>query len=169
MLLTRRKWISGNASVVLAVMLSGCGTLLYPERRGQPAGRLDWKVVLLDGIGLIFFFIPGVIAFAVDFLNGTIYLPSESVPVQPPCLSGDAGSQPVSSSGAKPPQLRSIRVSRSQVTPRGIEKVIAEQAGKKISLEDDTCVTQEFHSIDEFWEIHDQLDAHSLGRRSRLS
>lgn len=57
--------------------LTGCGTIFFPERRGQPAGPLDWRVVLLDGIGLLFFFIPGVIAFAVDFSNGTIYLPPE--------------------------------------------------------------------------------------------
>lgn len=57
---------------------SGCGTILYPERRGQPAGPLDWKIVALDAVGLLLFFVPGVIAFAVDFTTGTIYLPSES-------------------------------------------------------------------------------------------
>ena len=31
--------------------------------------------MLLDAVGLLFFFVPGVIAFAVDFSNGTIYLP----------------------------------------------------------------------------------------------
>lgn len=60
-----------------AVMLTqvGCGTLLYPERQGQPQGRLDPSVLILDGIGLLFFVVPGLIAFAVDFSNGTIYLP----------------------------------------------------------------------------------------------
>ena len=48
---------------------------MYPERKGQRGGRLDSGVVILDAIGLLFFFIPGVIAFAVDFNNGTIYLP----------------------------------------------------------------------------------------------
>jgi len=32
-------------------------------------------VVALDAIGLLFFFVPGVIAFAVDFVTGAIYLP----------------------------------------------------------------------------------------------
>lgn len=59
----------------LAVQTAGCGTILHPERRGQRGGRLDVGVVLLDAIGLLFFVIPGVIAFAVDFSNGTIYLP----------------------------------------------------------------------------------------------
>lgn len=55
--------------------LTGCGTIIHPERKGQMNGRLDSSIVLLDAIGLLFFFVPGVIAFAVDFSNGTIYLP----------------------------------------------------------------------------------------------
>ncbi len=55
--------------------LTACGTILYPERKGQTDGRVDIGVVALDAIGLLFWFIPGVIAFAVDFSNGTIYLP----------------------------------------------------------------------------------------------
>ena len=60
---------------MLVVQLVGCGTILYPERRGLKAGHLDAGIVILDTIGLLFFLIPGVIAFAVDFSNGTIYLP----------------------------------------------------------------------------------------------
>lgn len=65
-------------SIVLVGQLAGCGTIMYPERKGQKSGRLDSGVVILDAIGLLFFFIPGVIAFAVDFNNGTIYLPGSS-------------------------------------------------------------------------------------------
>lgn len=61
---------------LLMVQLSGCGTLLYPERRGTEPGRLDADIVLLDAVGLLFFVIPGVVAFAVDFVTGAIYLPS---------------------------------------------------------------------------------------------
>ncbi len=61
---------------VLIGQLTGCGTLMYPERRGQKGGRLDIGVVALDTIGLVFFLIPGIIAFAVDFSEGTIYLPA---------------------------------------------------------------------------------------------
>ncbi len=61
--------------VILAFQLVSCGTLLYPERRGQTSGRLDPAVVLMDTIGLFFFVIPGVIAFAVDIYTGCIYLP----------------------------------------------------------------------------------------------
>jgi len=60
------------------MQLMGCGTLMYPERRGQRGGSLDAGVAVLDGIGLLFGIIPGVIAFAVDFSNGTIYLPERT-------------------------------------------------------------------------------------------
>jgi hypothetical protein len=53
----------------------GCGTILYPERSGQPVGKLDIWVVLLDSIGLVYFVVPGLVAFAVDFTTGAIYLP----------------------------------------------------------------------------------------------
>ena len=54
---------------------AGCGTLLYPERRGQAPGKYDTDVVLLDAAGLLIGIVPGVIAFAVDFTTGAIYLP----------------------------------------------------------------------------------------------
>ncbi len=62
-------------AAILVVQLLGCGTILYPERRGQPAGRYDTDVVILDAIGLLFFIVPGVVAFGVDFSTGAIYLP----------------------------------------------------------------------------------------------
>jgi len=61
--------------VTMVVNLASCGTILYPERHNQPAGKIDVGVAFLDGIGLLFFIIPGVIAFAVDFSNHSIYLP----------------------------------------------------------------------------------------------
>jgi len=53
-----------------------CGTLIYPERRGQTGGRIDPAVAILDGVGLLVFIIPGLIAYAIDFSTGAIYLPS---------------------------------------------------------------------------------------------
>lgn len=63
--------------VLIACMLgtTACGVILYPERRGQSSGRIDPAVAVFDGIGLLFFIVPGVIAYAVDFATGTIYLP----------------------------------------------------------------------------------------------
>lgn len=55
--------------------LIACGTIIHPERKGQAAGQLDTGIVVLNAIGLLFYLVPGVIAFAVDFNNGSIYLP----------------------------------------------------------------------------------------------
>lgn len=62
----------------LVAHLTACGTLLYPERKGQTDGRIDPGVAALNGVGLLLFIIPGLIAFAVDFNNGTIYLPNSA-------------------------------------------------------------------------------------------
>jgi len=65
-------------SVVLITQLYGCGTLIYPERRGQKTGRVDVGIALLDALWLLVFIVPGVVAFAVDFTTGAIYLPGGS-------------------------------------------------------------------------------------------
>ena len=70
-----KRFIYAVFLTTLIIETSGCGTLLYPERKNQGQGKLDIGVVALDGIGLLFFIIPGVIAYAVDFNNDTIYLP----------------------------------------------------------------------------------------------
>ena len=57
------------------LLTSGCGYLLYPERQGLKGGRIDPVIAVLDAAGLIFWIVPGVVAFAVDFSNGTIYIP----------------------------------------------------------------------------------------------
>lgn len=70
-----RRTLKGGLVGVLLLQLTACGTILYPERRGQADGRLDAGVVVLDAVGLLLFLVPGVIAFAVDFSTGAIYLP----------------------------------------------------------------------------------------------
>ena len=64
-------------SLVTSLCFYGCGTILKEEQINQPhSGKLDWKIVLLDGIGLIFFIVPGVVSYAVDYSNGTLFLPA---------------------------------------------------------------------------------------------
>ncbi len=70
-----KKLLIAITLVSLLVQIAGCGFILYPERRGQTGGRIDVGVAVLDGIGLLFFLVPGIIAFAVDFSTGCIYLP----------------------------------------------------------------------------------------------
>ncbi|TQV70161.1 hypothetical protein FKG94_21815 [Exilibacterium tricleocarpae] len=64
------------SAFALAAMLStsACGYLLHPERVGQKSGRIDPTIVLLDAAGLLIGILPGVVAFAVDFTTGAIYL-----------------------------------------------------------------------------------------------
>jgi len=66
--------------IFLLVQVVGCGTIMYPERRGQNHGQIDSGVAILDGLGLLLFIIPGVIAFAVDFSTGAIYYPAGTKP-----------------------------------------------------------------------------------------
>lgn len=124
----RRDFLSGTMQALLAggsLGPIGCGTLMYPERHGQPHSRdIDWKVVALDGLGLVLFFVPGVIAFVVDFATGSIYLPPE------PCPPGSP------SHPCPPPNaLSRIEVAPTELDARKIEAVVAEHAGKRIVLE----------------------------------
>lgn len=70
----------------LVTQLSACGTIFYPERRGQINGQIDPGVAILNGIGLLFFIIPGLIAFGIDFTTGAIYLPGGKYSVAPETL-----------------------------------------------------------------------------------
>ena len=73
----RRRFIKVATALLLAAALnlSACGYILYPERKGLDAGKLDMAVVILDAAGLVIGIVPGVIAFAVDISTGAIYLP----------------------------------------------------------------------------------------------
>ena len=105
----------------ILTQLAACGTVLHPERRGQPAGRLDPAIVALDALGLILFFVPGAIAFAVDFTTGAIYLP--------PCENADARQAPEAKA------LQTVRLSPAELTPGRLETVVQEKTGQSIRLE----------------------------------
>ena len=111
------KVLNITVTALLVFQLAGCGTLLYPERRGQRAGSLDVGVVILDAIGLLFFIIPGVIAFAVDFSNGTIYLPAR---------------RPVTAEHTV--ELRQIKFDPKHTSLAQIEKIIKDQTGYAVKL-----------------------------------
>jgi hypothetical protein len=67
--------IGGLVAATLLTQLTACGTLFFPDRRGQIEGKIDPVVAALDAIGILFYVIPGLIAFGVDFATGAIYLP----------------------------------------------------------------------------------------------
>src|SRR3954471_10450111 len=78
-LISRRGFVRVSAASSLG-LVAGCGMILHPERRNQPpGGDMDWGIFALDAVGLLLFFIPGVIAFAVDFSTGAIYLPPPNI------------------------------------------------------------------------------------------
>lgn len=121
----------------------GCGTILHPERRGQPAGKLDWKIVALDGIGLLFFFVPGVIAFAVDFATGTIYLPADD------CVGRlDRNDDR---------RLATIPLAEDQRSAEGIERALAETTGREVHLREGTYRTRSLEHIDRFWSVQEEF------------
>lgn len=61
-------------AIALLSTALACGTIVYPERRGMEGGeRIDPVVVLMDGVLLLAFVVPGVVAFGVDFATGAIY------------------------------------------------------------------------------------------------
>lgn len=138
---SRRAWIQTCAAGTLASPLIGCGTILYPERRGQPAGDIDWKVVGLDAIGLIFFFVPGVIAFAVDFSNGTIYLPSEE------CANRDETSTE---------ELTAVSIPGDQLDVVTIEEAVSARTQKEVRLEPGRYQTHKLLSLAQFWQVKDR-------------
>ena len=137
---TRREFLVLGLFSAISASTIGCGTVLHPERRGQAAGPLDWKIVALDAVGLLFFFVPGVVAFAVDFSNGTIYLPSEAY--------GSADRRRSS------PELRQLKVPAAEMTYSRIENVVSEQVGQEVRLSLGKYQTRELQSIDDFWDAN---------------
>lgn len=116
-----RRLISGLTLLAVVCHSLGCGTLLHPERRGQPPGRIDPAIAVLDGVGLLLFFVPGVIAFAVDFATGAIYLP--------PDYYGQA-----ETGSFDPAKCDVIHVPPSKLTPEKLETIIAERTGHSVKL-----------------------------------
>lgn len=114
--------LRGIIIAVLSFQLAACGTILYPERKGQRDGRLDIGVVLLDGIGLLFFIIPGVIAYAVDFTNGTIYLPGTKAKT--------------TKAGLDRQDLRTVRFNPKKYTPELLKGMIRRETGYDLDWRD---------------------------------
>jgi hypothetical protein len=141
-MLSRRQFVKVSAAGSLG-LASGCGTIFYPERRGQPAGDLDWKIVALDALGLLFFFIPGIIAFAVDFSTGAIYLPPVYYGASPP--------------GDEELPLAAVSVPRDELTQQRLEQVVSQHAGREVKLVEGQYETVKLASLDDFWPTRNLL------------
>ncbi|TWT77859.1 hypothetical protein Pla123a_16570 [Posidoniimonas polymericola] len=129
---------------------TGCGTIFHQDRVHQPhSNQLDWKIVAADALGLILFFVPGVIAFAVDFYTGAIYLPYAAygaAPVCPPVVTP----QCVSS-------FETLELPPGVISQRSVEEAVAARTGKAISLSDANTRAGRLESIDQFTVVHQRL------------
>lgn len=125
-----KRGVRGLASaicVALVLQLAACGTIIHPERRGQPKGRIDPAIAVLDGVGLLLFIIPGVIAYAVDFATGAIYLPAGQTSMVPDDANDgdDDGRQKV------------VYVDPASLDAETIARVVYEETGLKVDVEGD--------------------------------
>ncbi len=110
------------ASSLLA-QLAGCGTLFYPERRGQLNGQIDPAVAALNAVGILFYVVPGLIAFAIDFATGAIYLPEGRYSVAPERLRDAIGADG--------------RIDRAQ-----LRAILQEQLARDLPLDDPRLIQQ---------------------------
>ncbi|MFW6145929.1 MAG: hypothetical protein ACOC7R_01190 [Planctomycetota bacterium] len=66
--------------VALLVATTGCGYILYPERRTRPlSDTIDASVVIFDCLWLLVGVVPGVVALIVDGTNDTWYYTEEEL------------------------------------------------------------------------------------------
>lgn len=146
--MNRTHFLRGVSTLCTMTTLSlslGCGTILYPERRGQrSAARIDAGVAVMDACWLLLLIIPGVIAFVVDFSNGAIYLPA-----------GHAS--------AGPPKV--VRTATVHPDCAAIERAIQQQTGLPIRLNDPAVVRRELASHED---IEPSLAAARQDRPSAL-
>ncbi|MDB5390758.1 MAG: hypothetical protein JWM11_6404, partial [Planctomycetaceae bacterium] len=135
---SRRQFVFSGLGTLIGCISTGCGTIMHPERKGQPAGNLDWSIVALDGVGLLLFLVPGVIAFAVDFNNGSIYLPAEeksqaAIPVP------------------RRRKLISVMTQPRRLTHGAVEHAVAQHSGRQFRLVRGQYETFPLDNLDQFW------------------
>lgn len=108
----------------LLTQLAACGTLFYPERRGQIDGKLDPVVFALDAVGLLLYIVPGLIALGIDFATGAIYLP---------------GGEKYS---VAPEALRDAVDNQGQVNRQRLRAIIREDSGRDLPLDHPGVIEQ---------------------------
>lgn len=132
---TRSRVIGGLLAASLLTQLAACGTLFYPDRRGQIEGRIDPAIAALNAIGLLFYVIPGLIAFGIDFATGAIYLPEGQYSVAPDKLQDAIGAD-------------------GQIDPARLKAILEQELGRSLPLDDPRLIEQHGN--------HEQLAAYGL-------
>lgn len=140
-----RRSITAGLSAAAATLLSSCGTIIYPGRVYQTErSQLDPAIVILDGIGLLFGIIPGLVAFAVDFTTGAIYFPADHEP------------------GNQERTIFDQYEAEAKLDEREIGRIIALRTGKPIDLGNSGVRTMHIDSLDQFWMAHARLSSHAM-------
>lgn len=121
-----RRGLAGLLVGVSITALVGCGTVFHPERKGQLGGRIDPVVAIANGVGLLFFIVPGVVAYAVDFSNGTIYLPS----------------------GHNAAGVDALKL-EEDMDVASLERLLSEKSGRPVSLDSELLRVEEVESLEE--------------------
>ena len=133
------KYLALFIAVLFLLQTAGCGSLLYPERRGQKAGRIDPGVAILNGLGLLVFIIPGVIAFAVDFSTGAIYLP---------------GGKSKKARRLEHGNVATIKMNPGALNLATLDEILLDYTGEEVNLDSDMVLVYE---ADENKSIEEQL------------
>jgi len=123
------KAVAMSLTMVMVFELTACGTIFYPERKGQRGGHIDPVVAVADAVGLLFYFIPGIIAFAVDFSTGAIY---ES-----------HGRH----SSLTPDELKSV-TENGKVNKQALNKILSQKFGQPINVDASNVQVKKFSSTD---------------------
>lgn len=111
--------VTGGALIAaLLTQLTACGTLFYPDRRGQIEGKIDPVIVALDAVGILFYVIPGLIAFGIDFASGAIYLPGGST------------------AQVSPEKLKEAIGANGKVDNTRLQAIIESELGQRLPLND---------------------------------
>ena len=124
-----KKAIFTISTLIFLVTTTACGVILYPERQGQKDGKIDLSVAFLDGVGLLLFIVPGLVAFAVDFHQGTIYLPNSQSAI-------DAGEG----------EFREVRMD-GPITKESIEAILMQELGLPIDLDHEQAIVTRLDSL----------------------
>lgn len=117
------------------IQIAGCGTIFYPERRGQTVhGGIDPVVAITDSAWFLVMLIPGFIAWGVDLYTGALYMPSGQKR-----LTNQPNGQ----------NMVVVRVNPEQLDQKMIEQVVSTQVGRKINLNDPDVQIFRFNGTDE--------------------
>lgn len=140
-----RRAVNGLFAATAASLVSSCGTILYPDRSRHNQGshgNIDPGVVAMDAAMCIFFLIPGLIAFAVDFSTGAIYYPARS---------------------GKERTIFDRADYKGKIGEDEIEQFVRNQTGvEDFKLEEATVLTAEMDSIEQFAATRRQLERQHL-------